>query len=134
MDGRTRELIDALGHPGAAIVLELLVRGTLAEKEICQAIDDTSQPTVNRRLNELGRLGLLTRAPGSRQYKDRPWTLADPESTDSLLGAALELSASLADQEGKSRRAAAAALRNARKERRDLGAIPDVANKRNDAR
>jgi DNA-binding HxlR family transcriptional regulator len=125
MDKRTQQLLTALAHPGADIVFQLVSNGAMTEEELLQAVDDTSQSTMNRRLKLLGELGVLTRASGPRQYKDRPWAIAVAEAADSFLGAALELSRAVARKEEADRAIAAGELRKARKRRRALSVAKD---------
>ena len=120
MDNRTLQLIDALQSPGAAFLFELVKRGALTEDELLQVVPDASQATGNRRLHALGKLGLLTRAPGARQYKDRAWAVSTVEAADAFLGTAMELSRAIADMEAADRTVAEAELREARKRRRRL--------------
>jgi hypothetical protein len=122
VDGRTLQLIDALHEPGGAFLFELLVRGPLTEAELLQAVPDTSQSSANRKLRELGGLGVLARAPGPRQYKNRPWTVAVENAADAFLGAAIELSKAIVRVEEEERSEAEAELREARRKRTMLGA------------
>jgi DNA-binding transcriptional ArsR family regulator len=124
MDKRTRQLIDALEHPGAAILAKLVIDGPMTQEELLDVIDDASKSTMNRRLEQLGDLGLLDRAPGPRQYKNRPWSVAVPKSADSFLGSALALSRAIADLEEERRIETESQLRSARKQRGELDSLP----------
>jgi DNA-binding HxlR family transcriptional regulator len=106
MDRRTEILLDAMAHPGAAFVFELLARGPLMEDELLQLVEGTSQATANRRLGHLGELGILERAIGPKQTKGRRWSVVAPDSASAFLLAAMELSRA-ADRAAEAARSAA---------------------------
>jgi DNA-binding HxlR family transcriptional regulator len=125
MDPRTRQMIDALKHPGAAAVFKLLQNGPMTEDELVREVEESSQATMNRRLKELGELGLLSRAAGPRQYKERPWKVTVEAATDSLYAAALGVSEAIAAKDDESREKMSGALREGRKRRSQLRAVGD---------
>ena len=116
MDARTTSLLDALSHPGAAMLL-VLTEHEATEAELISALDATSQATANRRLSELERLGVIARDQGKRKAPGRRWRLSEPEPTETLLQAALDLADVLAESERRKREAAQRRLRRARAER-----------------
>ncbi len=125
MDRRTELLFDALAHPGAALVYELLRAGALVEDELIRLVPNTSQSTANRRLGDLFDLGVLVREPGPKQYKDRPWTVAVPDAAAALLTAVADLADTIARGDVEQRAIARAELREARIRRRNLQLVAD---------
>lgn len=125
MDRRTEQLFDVLEHPGAALIYTLLRDGALIEDELLQRVANTSQSTVNRRLAALEELGVLTRAPGPKQYKDRPWTVAVPDAAESLLTVAMSVTEAVADLDAEQRRMAETELREGRRRRRNLRVVAE---------
>ena len=77
MDARTTSLFDALAHPGAALLLAL-ADGEATEGQLLSGLAGTSQPTVNRRLGDLERLGVIEREAGRPKAPGRAWRLVEP--------------------------------------------------------
>jgi DNA-binding HxlR family transcriptional regulator len=125
MDARTQQMMDALKHPGGTIVFKLLQKGPMTEDELVQEVRETSQATMNRRLEELGQLGILSRAPGPRQYRERPWQVTVEAAADSLLSAVLELSEAVGSREREDRKEAREGLREGRKRRSSLREVEE---------
>jgi DNA-binding HxlR family transcriptional regulator len=119
-------MIDALKHPGAAAVLKLLQNGPMTEDELVQEVEEASQSTMNRRLEELRDLGLLSRFAGPRQYKKRPWKVTVEAAADSLFTAALELSEAVATKEGEGREKTRELLREGRRRRSSLRPVKEA--------
>jgi DNA-binding transcriptional ArsR family regulator len=111
MDRRTEQLLDALAHPGAAFVFALLARGPLLEDDL-KEIANTSQSTANRKLDQLGDMHVLARAPGRRQTRGRPWTVATPDAARTFLVGAFDLSRAVDEIVASERDAAERALRD----------------------
>jgi DNA-binding HxlR family transcriptional regulator len=126
MDKRTELFLDAMAHPGAAFVFQLASKGALTEDELLALVPDTSQATGNRRLQRLAELGVLVRAPGPKQYKDRPWALASANEADAFLAAALDLTAAVARNDEEQRRNAEIDLREGRQRRQRLRLVDDA--------
>ncbi len=101
MDPRTAHLIDALAHPGAA-VLAALLSDDATEAGLSASVD-APQATVHRRLRRLEDLGLVTRPPGSWRSPNRPYRAVIPEELGALLAAAATASQALADKEERER-------------------------------
>lgn len=114
-----------MSHPGAALVFLLAAKGAMVEDELLKLVPDASQSTVNRRLQRLHELGLLVRAPGPKQYRDRPWSLTVPDAVDSLLTAATDLARAVDQQDEEQRKLVDAELRAGRKRRRGLETVDD---------
>ncbi|MGA9874731.1 MAG: hypothetical protein WBQ21_02885 [Solirubrobacteraceae bacterium] len=90
MDEETASLIDALRHPGAALLLGLLD----AERTEDQLLDYApyhSQSAVNRKLQGLAERNLIQRESGSKQRKGLRWSLLFQDETEDLLQAANRL-------------------------------------------
>lgn len=119
MDERTGRLLDALEHPGAAMLLELLAEPA-TEGTLVGSVNDAAQATANRRLARLADLRLIERESGSWRAPGRRWSLTQPDETDSLLQAAIGLSEALAAREERERNAAQRKLRAGRAKRRGL--------------
>jgi DNA-binding HxlR family transcriptional regulator len=98
VDVQTTQLLDALAHPGASIVSKLLA-GPVIEAELLEAIDRTSQPTTNRRLAELERVGIARREPGKKRAPGRRWELAHPDESKELLHAAFSLADAISEEQ-----------------------------------
>ena len=113
MDARTTSLLDALAHPGAALLLAL-ADGDATEARLLAGLTGTSQPTVNRRLTDLERLGLIERGEGRPKAPGRAWRLVEPAATEALLQSALDLADILAASEQRRRQAAKRRLKRAR--------------------
>jgi DNA-binding HxlR family transcriptional regulator len=130
MDRRTEQILDAMSHPGAALVFHLAAKGAMVEDELVRLIADSSQATVNRRLQRLQELGVLVRSPGPKQYRDRPWALATPEAIDALLGASTSLARAIDQEDERRRLAVEAELRAGRKRRRgfEVVDVPDIGD------
>jgi DNA-binding HxlR family transcriptional regulator len=123
MDRRTELILDAMSHPGAALVFHLAAKAALVEDELVDLVSDSSQATINRRLQRLQELGVLVRAPGPKQYRDRPWALATGDAVDTFLQAATALSDAIDQEDEKRRRLAEAELREGRKRRRSFKVV-----------
>lgn len=80
MDEPTVNLFDALRSPGAALLFELLA-GPATEERLRQLIKGMSQPTINRKLESLRTLGLITRESGPKRAKGLKWSLTLPDET-----------------------------------------------------
>jgi DNA-binding HxlR family transcriptional regulator len=104
VDGRTADLIDALRQPGAAILLELLAQSA-TEAHLLAQVDRTTQATANRRLRSLESVGLIQRERGKARAPGREWRVRHETEVAQLLRAAVALSAAVADQEARERRA-----------------------------
>lgn len=123
MDRRTLQLIDAMQHPGGEFVFQLVRKGALTEDELLQLVPDTSQSTGNRRLQELSKLGLLARAAGPRQYKERPWAVTVADAADAFIGSIIEMARAIGRAEEEQREIAESELRAARKRKRQLNSV-----------
>jgi DNA-binding transcriptional ArsR family regulator len=118
VDLRTTKLLDALGHPGAAIVTELL-QGEATEAVISTAVGGP-QATVHRRLRRFEDLGLVTRPPGAWRSPNRVYSLVVPDEIGELLRSAIAVSAALAEREDAARAASLADLNRNRSSGRHL--------------
>lgn len=87
MDEETASLIDALRHPGAALLLGLF-ESEATEDELRRHVPDLSQPAVNRKLAQLAEKRLIYRESGSRQKKGLLWGLVFREETEAFQSAA----------------------------------------------
>lgn len=104
MDLQTSNILDSLKHPGGALLFGLL-EGDATEEQLCVHAAELSQSTVNRKLDELRRLGLIEREPGHKQAKGLRWSLVFPNDTFTLFRASTELTRSLLqDQEEERKR------------------------------
>ena len=122
MDRTTRDLLDALEHPGGAFLLDLL-EGPATEAALVIRVGDVSQSTANRRLARLEEIGLARRVVGHKHQPGRAWELIYPDGVDQLLSAALTLAGLLAEQDRVHRDAAAQRLRRARARRKGLSSV-----------
>lgn len=105
MDARTANLLDALDPVAVAILVELIA-GPATEAELLRALDESSQPTANRKLDRLRRAGMLAQEAGKPHAPSRLWTVVHSAETEALLSALFDLSDSI-DTRAKSRREAA---------------------------
>jgi DNA-binding HxlR family transcriptional regulator len=87
MDEETASLIDALRHPGAALLLGLLESEATEDELRCQA-PGLSQSAINRKLAQLAEKRLIYRESGSRQQKGLLWGIVFREETEACLSAA----------------------------------------------
>lgn len=117
MDEETASLIDALRHPGAALLLGLL-GGDATEDELRLCAPDHSQSAVNRKLHQLAEKRLIHREPGPRQKKDLLWSLLFPEETHHLLNAATHLARLAVSRRAEQIAATEDRLQKSRAERR----------------
>ena len=113
MDARTTSVLDALAHPGGALLL-VLCEGPATEAALLSAVPSATQATANRRLAELERAGIIARDAGKAKAPGRAWRVCEPSPTESLLRAALELSDVLAAADERRRQQAMRQLRKAR--------------------
>lgn len=113
MDQRTADLLDALQHPGASFLLELLA-GASTESDLLASVKRTTQATGNRRLATLEKVGLVEREPGKAKAPGRRWTVQHRDEVDALLKAALTLSGAVSDRQDAERRAAERKRKRAR--------------------
>lgn len=90
MDQETALLIDALRHPGAALLLGLL-DAELTENELLECAPYHSQSAVNRKLQCLAERNLIQRESGSKRQKGLRWSLVFRPETEDLLQAANRL-------------------------------------------
>lgn len=90
MDEETASLIDALRHPGAALLLGLL-DAELTEDQLLDCAPYHSQSAVNRKLQGLADRNLIRRETGSKQRKGLRWSLLFRDETEDLLQAANRL-------------------------------------------
>jgi predicted transcriptional regulator len=90
MDEETASLIDALRHPGAALLLGLL-DAELTEDQLLDCAPYHSQSAVNRKLQGLAERNLIRRETGSKQQKGLRWGLLFRNETEDLLEAANKL-------------------------------------------
>jgi len=125
VDAQTTSLLDALAHPGAALVLALC-EGEATEADLLSAVGATSQATANRRLGELERLGLVERDSGKAKAPGRVWRLVEPAPTEALLRAALDLADILATSEQRRRQAAKRRLKRAHAARVGMRRVDDL--------
>lgn len=89
----------------------------MSEDQLLELVPESSQSTANRRLQRLGDLGLLIRAPGSRQSKDRPWMVVAPEPAEAFVQTAMALTQAIDQLDAKQRELAEAQLKEARESR-----------------
>ena len=102
MDQPTISLLDALKHPGA-VFLEQLVRGPATEDELLGFAHDVDQSTGNRKLKALRGLGLVEQDPGKAKAPGRRWRATLPDQTKPMLVAALNLSDAVAERDRQTR-------------------------------
>lgn len=119
MDERTADLFEALRHPGAAFLLELL-DADATESHLVGGVKRTTQATANRRLAALERAGVVARSAGRTKAPGRLWTLVHPGETDELLRAALALSEVTAERDRVQHEETNRALKRSRAKRRGL--------------
>lgn len=113
MDQRTADLLDALQHPGASFLLELLA-GSATEADLLGSVKRTTQATGNRRLATLEKVGLIEREAGKTKAPGRRWTVQHGAEVDALLKAALTLSGAVNQQQDAERRGAERKRKRAR--------------------
>ncbi len=95
-------------------MLLALADGEATEGQLLSGLAGTSQPTVNRRLGDLERLGVIEREAGRPKAPGRAWRLVEPVATEAILQSALDLSDILAVSEQRRRQAAKRRLKRAR--------------------
>jgi hypothetical protein len=66
------------------------------------------------------------RAPGPKQYKDRPWALASANEVEEFLAAALNVTDAVARNDEEQRRDAEIELREGRQRRQRLRLVDDA--------
>jgi DNA-binding HxlR family transcriptional regulator len=124
VDVRTADLLDALRHPGAAFLLELLAEDA-TEADLLGVVKRSTQATGNRRLAALEKAGVIERSAGRVKAPGRRWAVVHPQETDELLRAALALASAAADHEAATREDANRALKRQRAERQGLREVGD---------
>lgn len=113
MDARTTELYDALQHPGAAFLLELL-SAPATEAKLLAAVKRTTQATGNRRLAALEHVGLIAREQGNTQAPGRRWAVQNAAEVEQVIQAGLALSTAVGRRQEAELRAAERKLKRAR--------------------
>lgn len=116
MDDRTAQLLDALDPVAVAMLVEL-VAGPATEAELVSALEGTSQPTANRRLDRMRRARIVAQEVGKPRAPGRLWAVLYREETEALLTALLELSGAIESDQEARREAAKRKLRRARAQR-----------------
>ena len=129
MDLRTAQIVGALDGTAASILLSLLEQPN-TEAGLIAEIGEPSQPTMNRRLERLERVGLVQHEPGKLKAPGRLWSVVHHEQTTRLLVAMLELSEAIEARDAARRKAAARRLRRSQATRLGLRVVRDDKNRR----
>lgn len=119
MDDRTTRLLDALDPMGVEVLLELLA-GAATEAGLVEAIEDATQPTINRRLGRLADAGLVSHEAGKPHTPGLQWSVNHPQETDTLLQRMLDLVDTVDSASREQREAAKQRLTRARTRRLGL--------------
>lgn len=125
MDARTAELIDALRHPGAALIVELLEESA-TEAYLLANVQRTTQATANRRLRKLETVGLVEREQGKSKAPGRRWQVRHGRELAAMLRAAVALATAVAEQETQERQALERRINLAQAKRQGLREVSDL--------